>query len=102
MLAPDQPDVLFSLTGDVYRNSRALRQLRALASSGWSVDVLSLGTEYETDEFEKGIRIHTLPHPSGSGRTFFSRVFRLFREAALRIPARAYHASDLYVLPAMH
>lgn len=94
------PDVIFALTGDVRRNSRALRQLRALAGLGCTIDVFTFGPA-AVDPFEPGIRLHVLEKPSGSGPAFFARVDRLFRHALQRRTARVYHASDLYVLPAL-
>ena len=104
------PEVVFALTGDVRRNSRALRQLGALKELGCTVDVLTFGPEQtgrpgspsDPDAPTGGdVRFRTLPKPPGGGPRFFLRVHRRFRQAALRIPARVYHASDLYVLPAM-
>ena len=37
------PDIVFALTGDVRRNSRALKQLRALAALGATVEALTFG-----------------------------------------------------------
>lgn len=96
-----QPTVVFALTGDVRRNSRALKQLRALTALGATVDVLTLGGEPAGDE-ETGIRIHMLPRPALRGPKFFARVHRQFAQAARELRAKVYHASDLYALPAMH
>lgn len=93
-------DVVFALTGDVYQNSRALRQLRALRKLGCKVLVLSLGQTAGESLLEEGISVRTLPHPQTSGPRFFWRVHRLFSESA-DVSARVYHASDLYSLPAM-
>lgn len=93
-------DVLFALTGDVRRNSRALRQLRALAALGLSVEALTFGPAPAAWN-ETSIRLRVLPQPGGSGPRFFWRVHRLFRREALRTKARVYHASDLYALPAL-
>jgi len=95
----ERPDVLFSLTGDVRRNSRAIRQLDALLDLGLKIEALTFGPEAEA--CWRGIRLHVLPRPTGSGPTFFAAVHRLFRKAALGISARMYHASDLFTLPAM-
>lgn len=95
------PDVVFGLTGDVRGNSRALRQLHALRALGCTVEVLTFGLA-RTGPLEAGIRLRVLPKPSGGGPLFFARVHRLFRREALRVPARVYHASDLYVLPALY
>ena len=94
------PDVAFGLTGDVRQNSRALRQLRALQALGCTVEVITFGPPGET--IGEGLRLRVLPKPLGGGPRFFARVHRLFRQEALRTPARVYHASDLFTLPAMH
>ena len=95
------PDVVFALTGDARRNSRALKQLRALAALGATVEVLTFGPEADDPQWEERFRLRVLPRPSGSGPRFFARVNRLFAQAARQMPARVYHASDLYTLPAM-
>lgn len=94
-------DILFALTGDVRRNSRALRQLRALAAEGYRIEVLTLGSSREVLDLEPGIRARVLPHPGSAGPRFFADVHRQFAREA-REPASIYHASDLYALPAMH
>ena len=96
------PDVVFALTGDVRRNSRALKQLRALAALGAMTEALTFGPPAAETWLETGIRLRVLPRPPGSGPRFFGRIHRLFAEAARAIPARVYHASDLYTLAAMH
>lgn len=95
------PDVVFALTGDVRRNSRALRQLRALAGEGLRIEVLTLGPPAADAEFEPGIRVRVLPEPRARGPRYFAAVHRRFSAAAREVPARVYHASDLYVLPAL-
>ncbi len=95
------PDVLFALTGDVRQNSRALRQLRALADLGASVEVLGLTDENERITLGSHIEGRLFDAPEGSGPLFFWRTHKLFRQAAGSITAAVYHASDLYVLPAM-
>ena len=96
------PDVVFALTGDVRRNSRALKQLRALAALGATTEALTFGPPAEEAWLEAGIRLRVLPRPPGSGPRFFARIHRLFAQTARAIPARVYHASDLYTLAAMH
>lgn len=99
---PVAGQVVFALTGEVWRNSRALRQLRALRDAGYRVEVLTLGSGEGSLEVEAGLRSHPLPVPPGRGIRFFTAIHRQFREAALHLPAPVYHASDLYVLAAMH
>jgi glycosyltransferase involved in cell wall biosynthesis len=95
-------EVVFAMTGDVGRNSRALRQLRALQGAGYRVKVLSLGADDPAPLREEGFQVQSLAIPTGRGIRFFAGVHRHFRAAALRLPAHIYHASDLYVLGAMH
>ena len=95
------PDVVFALTGDVRQNSRALKQLRILARLGASVEVLCIGSTKERTDLASGLRLSILPRPQGSGPAFFAQVHGCFRRAVQRIPARVYHASDLYTLPAL-
>ncbi len=95
------PDVLFALVGDVRRNSRALRQLRALAALGARVEVLTLGPPAADAVWEAGLRLRVLPAPPGAGPRFFGRMHRQVLAAARDVPARVYHASDLYTLPAL-
>lgn len=103
--ADPTPDVLFAMTGNLYRNSRALRQVEALAETGRSVRVLHLVRRTERGLGERdlppGVRVRDLRRPAGSGPRFFWRVHRTFREAAGGFAPRVYHASDLYVLPAL-
>lgn len=95
------PDVVFCLTGDVRKNSRALRQIRALALIGFTIEVMTFGPPVYALPFEANVRLRVLPQPGGHGPRFFVRVHRLFISEAMRIPARLYHAGDLYALPAM-
>jgi glycosyltransferase involved in cell wall biosynthesis len=99
--AHSPPDVVFALVGDVRASSRALRQLRALGDLGLRVDALTFGPEPVPGEVADGVRLHVLPRPSGRGPLFFWQAHRLFLREALARPASVYHASDLYVLPAL-
>ena len=94
------PDVIFTLTGPITRNSRALKQLDALDAQGLTVLALGIGTGApgKTIRGER-ITIHTLPRPEGSGPAFFWRVHQLFQRALRTREAAVYHASDLYTLP---
>ncbi len=94
-----ETDIVFALTGDVRRNSRAIRQLRALVAMGVTVDVLTLSES--GGDGVPDVEIHELPRPAGRGPQFFLRVHRLFADAVKKLHARVYHASDLYTLPAM-
>ena len=92
-------DVVFALTGDVRHNSRALKQLRVLINMRLSVTVIALGTATSLPFLD--VRLRSIPRPAGRGPLFFWKVHRKMRKAAEAIPARVYHASDLYCLAAL-
>ena len=94
-------DVLFALTGDVRRNSRALRQLRALTEEGYRVHALTLGQSSAADTGLPGVHLHVLPTPTVRGPLFFLKMHRIMTKRARTLSARVYHASDLFTLPAM-
>lgn len=94
-------DVVFALTGDVRTNSRALRQLHALSDLGLQTCVISLGDSEDGGLDVPNASLVRLEPPQTSGPRFFRRVHKAVREAAAIRPARVYHASDLYVLPAL-
>src|SRR5690606_31720470 len=94
-------DILFALLGDVRRNSRALRQLRTLTQAGFAVHAITLGDAAEASDLLPGVRLHVIPTPTVRGPRFFSNAHQLVLRRAASISARAYHASDLYVLPAL-
>ncbi len=93
-------DVVFALTGDVRRNSRALRQIRALSEHGFAVDVLSHGSGNSSLEIPL-TRVHWLDCFSRAGPSFFWENYRRMADLAASIQAKVYHSSDLYVLPAL-
>ena len=93
-------DIVFALTGEIRRNSRALKQLRVLASLGARVEVLDLASASAQD-LPTDVHLQALGRPAGRGPRFFSAVHRLFSATARQYPAKVYHASDLYALPAM-
>ena len=72
------PDVVFAQTGDARRNSRALKQLRALAALGATVVALTFGLPADDPSLEEGIRLRVLHRPPGSGPRFFAHAHRLF------------------------
>ncbi len=96
-----QTDVVFTLAGDVRHNSRAIKQLRLLRSLGLTVTIFALGQNPGVPFPGAGVQLNLLPRPSASGPRFFWNVHRMFLQAARNVPARVYHASDLYSLPAM-
>ena len=93
-------DVVFALTGDVRRNSRALRQIRALIESGLTVEVLSYGADDGSHD-QSLVHVHWLGTPRGRGPLYFWENHWRMMKHALPIRAGVYHASDLYVLPAL-
>ncbi len=105
----DRFDVAFALHGDLPSNSRALRQLRLLGDAGLRVRVVVAvsGAPAETEKPGipdlldlPGARIDTIFVAAQSGPPFFRELHRRMRRALLETPARAFHASGLYVLPA--
>ena len=93
-------DILFALTGDARRNSRALRQIRAFVSAGYSVRVLTLGPP-SSEVHLQGVTLDVIRTPSIRGPGFFLYIHRQVLRRARRVHAAVYHASDLFVLPAM-
>ncbi|MEZ4700641.1 MAG: glycosyltransferase family 4 protein [Rhodothermales bacterium] len=94
-------DVVFALTGEVKRNSRALKQLRLLERLGCRVIVVDLDDPAGSGTGVAGADLLSLGRPAGSGPRFFWEVHRRFARALRSLDARIYHASDLYVLPAV-
>lgn len=97
------PDVVFALTGDVRANARAMRQLAVLADLGLRVRALGWmrGASGPLPDALPGVAFEALPVPDGRGPRFFWNVHRALVRALQGAPARAYHASDLYTLPAL-
>ena len=93
-------DVVFTLTGDIRWNSRALKQLRLLSGMGYQVYAIGIADKSTGVQQGDGITIRTLKRPAGSGPRFFKQVHELMKEAVKEVPASIYHASDLYTLPA--
>ena len=95
------PDIVFGMTGDLYRNGRAIKQVRTLASQNWSVHVIHLGDSTPIIEWPPGVTTESLTMRARRGVRFFREVHQVFLETAGDIKAHCYHASDLYVLPAL-
>ena len=91
-------DIAFAMTGPYGRNSRAIRQVSALAERGYRVTVFSL--DREIPPLPEGVSMVQIPEPSGRGPRFFWEIHRAFSAALPWAAARLYHASDLYVLHA--
>ena len=98
---PTSTDILFALTGDVRRNSRALKQLRVFGAMGLHTTVLTLGDGPTPPNLPNA---HLIPValPPARGPRHFWNVHQRFAQMAEQMAARVYHASDLYVLPALH
>lgn len=101
MKTPQRVDVLFALTGDVRRNSRALRQLRLLGSAGLRTQIISFGNGGPPELDIPNTHLVQVPPTDMRGPLYFWTVHQMVREIAVATEARAYHASDLYVLPSM-
>jgi len=95
-------DVLFAMTGDVFRNARALRQIRALDGAGIDVRVLALEGSGSPGELPARVQVDRIPVPAGRGIRFFRSIHREFGRRMDEIRAGIRHASDLYVLKACH
>jgi len=95
-------DIVFALTGDLFRNSRALKQIGALSAAGYTVHVLQLEGDSNPFSLGKEVEVQSVEVASGSGPAYFNRVHRAFSKAMTSLDARLYHASDLYVLAACH
>ena len=93
-------DVVFTLTGDIRWNSRALKQLRLLNTIGCSVLAIGIADKSTGVQQGDGVVIRTLKRPGGSGPRFFKQVHELMKETVLDVESSIYHASDLYTLPA--
>ncbi len=70
----DNPDIVFALTGDLYRNIRAVKQIRALSSAGFSVTVLTLRSDAAAFELPAGIRVDAVEVNTSDGIRFFRSV----------------------------
>jgi glycosyltransferase involved in cell wall biosynthesis len=93
--------VLFALTGDVTRNSRALRQLRALADLGCQVTAVTFVRGEPLASEAPGVTLRPVDLPPGSGPRHFLEIHRQLTAAVSDLRADVYHASDLYTLPAL-
>ena len=94
-------DIVFVMTGDVRYNSRALKQLRVLSEEGYKVMAIGLAKEENSYKLDERVSVKLFSRPQGNGPRFFLKCHRLFREQVAAYPAKVYHASDLYNLPAL-
>lgn len=97
------PSVVFALTGDVRANARAMRQLAVLSGLGASVRAVGVtrGAAFGPVPIVPGVTFEALGVPDVRGPRFFWNVHRALSRALRGVSARAYHASDLYTLPAL-
>ncbi len=90
------------MAGDVQRSARALRRLGALAGAGLSITVVCLpGTDIQS-ALPGGVTTVPVKVQGSGGPRFFRALHQAFFRVLSEIPARLYHASDLYVLAAVH
>lgn len=68
---------------------------------GCEVEALTFGPEAGPGEVAEGVHLRVLARPPGHGPRFFWAAHRLVLREALALRAEVYHASDLYVLPAL-
>jgi len=82
-------------------NSRALKQLKLLSQNSFEITVLDISSQESFPDPE--IPNVNWKHLSleGEGPSFFRRLHSMIRQEASQIVAEYYHASDLYVLPAL-
>ena len=97
------PHILFALTADVRINTRARKQIQAFQEAGMQVTVVGLETKaahhVPLPPFIRWFPLNVAPH---KGPAFFLAWHRaLSRYLSQLPPADVYHASDLYVLPAL-
>lgn len=93
-------DIAFVLTGDPFRNARALKQVRALAAEGYDLLLLGIEGDAPHPDLPERVRAERLSRPPGSGPAWFHAVHRAFKTRLRDTDARCFHASDLYALPA--
>jgi len=88
------------MTGDFYRNTRAIKQTRSLSAAGFQVRVFHLAGNAPPVSMPDAVQVVDLPRPPGRGPFFFRNVNRLFSRALAGVEAAVMHASDLYALSA--
>ncbi|MFV1980569.1 MAG: glycosyltransferase [Rhodothermia bacterium] len=93
--------VAFAMTGVLHRNGRALRQIRLLQRLAERVDVIAGDANMARELFDGNVHLHGYDLPTTMGVRFFWDVHQRVRKLAAVIDSDVFHASDLYVLPAM-
>jgi glycosyltransferase involved in cell wall biosynthesis len=99
--ARHRSDVAFAMTGDVHRNTRALRQLDALCGAGLTVTLLAFPPTTLRTTLPHGVDPVYVPDPGGRGPRRFHSIHRAMTRALRSVDAAVFHASDLYVLRAV-
>lgn len=93
-------DIAFLMAGDLHRNIRALKQLRSLSESGYTVKTYHLGGSASKTVLPQGVVEEVVSVPPGRGPQYFKKLNRAFSHAVSLHSASLYHASDLYTLEA--
>lgn len=93
--------VTFAMTGVLHRNGRAIRQIRVLQQVAERVEVVAGDAERCRHLFPENVRLHSYAYSTRTGVRFFREIDRATRRVIDRLETDVYHASDLYVLPAM-
>ena len=88
------------MTGDVYRNARALKQVHSLTRVGLRTMVLAVEGTTMPGGLPEEVQVRTMPLPQGRGPAFFRAIHLGMSDMLRVIHARHVHASDLYVLSA--
>ena len=88
--------LIFCLSGNPHRNSRALRQTQSLAAE-FAITALGFGPRQPRPDF----RHEPIATPSGTGPIYFWRLHKIFMSKLGERDADLLHASDLYALPAV-
>jgi len=93
--------VAFAMTGILHRNGRALRQIKLLQQLAERVDVIAADARLSRDAFDTNVELHSYTLPETKGIRFFWDVHRVVGKLVEDMESTVYHASDLYVLPAL-
>ncbi|MCB0720537.1 MAG: glycosyltransferase family 4 protein [Bacteroidetes bacterium] len=92
--------LLFALSGNFFSNSRAVRQINALANEGANGLVIHCASP-DTPTAYRGFRVVPLQITETSGPRLFAAFHRSFSRILSEVTADVFHASDLYCLPAV-
>lgn len=95
------PRIVFAYLGDPSASSRALRQLRVLAETDAHLCIVGFGPRLRPRTLPDAADWIPLAMPDARGPRLFWDAHRVLTRALTDRPAEIYHASDLYVLPAL-